>query len=459
MPRQSFPTSIRDVTLKPWRHFAEPLDMRNSFHMDRSRTLLARLPTPRAAFHAFILAVFAFASSPLWAQAATDTYDDEESSGIAAKTGAKDEAQQAQDAEKLNVASSNHVRRFHEVLDELLAEFGYDVKMGQIKGLSNLAVRKIRVSPAIPKTYEDYLEVLLNERIRENSQVRLIACVPCKTRTSSLVDGKLMITSPATNMAKLEAAAQSLGIEYFMDAVLVYHTTHMVLALNVFNAQTKEMVWARTYNSETVKSRYQKLAIDYSQVAKSRPGEDYVPDYRVMIGFGGAAIPNVAGTKEDSTMLNLQIRATEKFNNRHDEFGMLFSLLKTTSSTLNAYPTIEPNDGSATSTDTEEDLVTEPTPKPFQMAFGIYGVYSHLFLGSVESYNEARSGMHVGMGGLFSTGYLAPLLRAGWDIYFGKRFSTSFSGCYVASSTILVSGESVKTKGGAGVDVIMSFNF
>ncbi|NRA44938.1 MAG: hypothetical protein HRU09_08290 [Oligoflexales bacterium] len=43
------------------------------------------------------------------------------------------------------VASSKTVRRFHEVLDELLAEFGYDVKTGQIKGLKNLAIRKVDV--------------------------------------------------------------------------------------------------------------------------------------------------------------------------------------------------------------------------------------------------------------------------------------------------------------------------
>ena len=50
-------------------------------------------------------------------------------------------------------------------------EFGYDVKMGQIKGLKNLSIRKIRVSKAIPRTYETYVEMLLAERIRD---------VPCR---------------------------------------------------------------------------------------------------------------------------------------------------------------------------------------------------------------------------------------------------------------------------------------
>lgn len=397
----------------------------------------------------------------LWSGAAAFAQDDEEMAEDQDEEvyEKKDDPKQAKEAEQMRVGSSQRVRRFHEVLDELLAEFGYDIKMGQIKGLSNVAIRKVRVSQAIPRTYEDYAEMLLAERIRENSQVRLIACVPCKTKTSQLVDGKLMITSPATNMAKLESTASQLGIENFMDAVLVYHTTHMVLAVNVFNAQTKELVWARTYNSETVKSRYQKLAIDYSQVAKSRPGEDYQPEYRAMWGFGVAQIPNVNGEKKDASMLNLQVRATEKFNNRRTEFGMMLSVLKTTSSTLKDYPA-EEGSSSETTTETATPETTEkPKPKAFSQAFGIYGLYSHLFVGSVESYNHTRHGAHVGLGGIASTGYLAPAFRLGWDVYMGRRFSTSVAANYVGSSTLLVNGESIKAKGGAGADFILSVNY
>lgn len=368
---------------------------------------------------------------------------------------------QSAEAEKLRVASSTTIRRFHEVLDELLAEFGYDIKMGQIKGLSNLSMRKIRVSKAIPRTYEEYLEVLLTERIRENSQIRQIACVPCKTRTSSLVEGKLMVTSPATNVAKLESAAAMLGIENFMDAVLVYHTTHMVLAVNIFNAKSKELLWARTYNSETIKSRYQKLAVDYSQVAKSRPGEDYVPEYRFLFGLGGGGIPNVGGTSADSTMLNLQIRATEKFNNRRTEFGMLLSLYKATSSLIKEYPTEKPEGETSTSENPPEveENITQPTPKPFQQALGVYGMYGHTFLGAVESYNNVRHALNAGLGVLLSTGYFAPSARIGWDIYMGRRFSTNVGAVYIGKSSILVDKENVETKGGLGGDLVISLNY
>ncbi len=379
------------------------------------------------------------------------------------KSNKRDQAEsaaQSAEGDKLRVASSTTIRRFHEVLDELLAEFGYDIKLGQIKGLSNLSFRKVRVSKSIPRTYEDYLEMLLTERIRENSQIRMLSCVPCKTRTSALVEGKLMVTSPATNVGKLESAAAMLGIEHFMDAVLVYHTTHMVLAVNIFHAKTKELLWARTYNSETIKSRYQKLAVDYSQVAKSRPGEDYVPEYRFLVGLGGGGIPNVGGTAADSTMLNLQVRATEKFNNRKTEFGMLLALYQTTSSLVKEYPTEKPT-GTPSNEDPPEvvEVSTTAEPKPFKQAFGLYGIYSHTFLGAVESYNNIRHGVNAGAGLFLATGYFAPSVRFGWDIFMGRRFSTNLGAVYIGQSSILVNDESVATKGGLGGDLVISLNY
>lgn len=370
----------------------------------------------------------------------------------------EDPRAKSREAERLRTASSTTVRRFHEVLDELLAEFGYDVKMGQLKGLKNVSIRRVEVNDALPKTYENYVELLVAERIRENSRVKLINCVPCKTRSSTLVEGKLMITSPTTNMARMEQAATQLGIDNFMDVILVYHTTHMVLALSIFDTATKEQVWARTYNSETIKSRFQKLAIDYRQVAKSRPGEDYVPEYRMLLGLGGASVPNVAGGDKERSFMNLQFRGAEKFNNRRSEFGILFSLLLSTRSLLREYP----NEGGAATAGTAAEAAPEPTTtklKPFRQAISLYGTYGHTFVGSVESYNDLRHSLHAGLGGLLSVGYIAPSVRFGWDIYFGRRFAMTFGAFGIAPASILVDGEYLSTKGGVGGDLVLSLNF
>ncbi len=350
------------------------------------------------------------------------------------------------------------VRRFHEVLDELLAEFGYDVKMGQIKNLKNVAIRKVEVSRSIPNTYMSYIELSVQERIRENSQVRLISCLPCRSKTSRLVEGKLLISSPTTNLAQLNLAAEQLGIDSFMDIVLVYHTTHMVLAFQVFDAKSKETLWSRTYNSETAKSRYQKLAVDYRQVEKSRPGEDYVPEYRMMFGIGGAIVPNVGGGSDDKSMINLQLRGSEKFNNRRTEFGLIMSLMLATKSVLKSYPT----QGIAPAGNDNEDTDNATVglkPKPYTQALVLNAIYTHNFIGRLESYNDVRHGVHGGAGVFFATGYLAPTLRAGWDVYFGRRFVMTLGSLYVLPSKILIDGDFIKTKGGTGVEAVLSLNF
>ena len=350
------------------------------------------------------------------------------------------------------ITNSRVVRRFHAVLDELLAEFAYDVKMGQIKGLSNIAIRKVRVSNAIPRSYEEYLETLMVERIRENSQVRVIDCIPCKTKTSSLVDGKLMITSPATNVAKLDAAATSLGIENFMDVILVYHTTHMVLAVNVFNSQSKETVWARSYNSETLKTRFQKMAVDFSQVEPKKITEEYVPEFRLMIGLGGASIPNISGRAADAAMLNLQIRSTEKFNNRHNEVGLLLSINYSAAKLVGTSST-----QTATTTNADGSKTTLPTA--FRSAVGLYAFFSYLFLGQIESYNEIRTGIGLGLGTVIAPGYLAPAARTGVDFFLGRHFSLSFYGNYLGAASVNINGSATSVKGGPGGDAVFSVNF
>jgi hypothetical protein len=361
-------------------------------------------------------------------------------------------------AESMRVATSQTVRRFHEVLDELLAEFGYDVKMGQINGLKNLSIRQVDVSEAIPKTYRRYLELLVQERVRENSKIRLVSCLPCRSKTSRLVEGKLLVTSPMTNMEELNRAGDQLGIDNFMDVVLVYHTTHMVLAFQIFNAKSKETVWARTYNSETIRSRYQKLAVDYTQVDKARSSETYVPEYRLLVGLGGASVPNIGGTVDDSGMIAVAFRGTEKFNNRRQEFGLNLTFFQSSQSFMTKVPTegtVAADEAAAEEEEAEEII----EPKPFRSALGLFAVFVHNFLGPIETYNKVRYGAHVGGGPLLATGFLAPAVQVGLDAYFGRRFVVSSNLMFVAQTKILVGDEFVKTKGGVGGDIVLSLNY
>jgi hypothetical protein len=360
---------------------------------------------------------------------------------------------QMQEAERIKEASPKQIRLFHEVLDELLNEFAYDVKSGQINGLKNLSIRKVAVSESLPRTYENYVELLVAERIRENSKIRMISCLPCKTKNTRIVDDKLLISSPATNTDDMNRAANQLGIENFMDVVLVYHTTHMVLALQIFDSNSKEMVWTRTYNSETLKTRFQKLAVDYSQIEAARTGDEYKPDFRYLIGFGGGSIPNVESDAREKSVLTLHVRGTEKFDNRRNEFGLLLTLNMAASALLSDYPSEGPAPASSA---TEEP--TERKAKPFTNALGLFALYAHNFLGTLESYNDVRYGVNVGLGLHLASGYMAPTLRTGLDTYLGRRFSVNASLILVGPANILLDGKFTKVPGGVGADVAVCYN-
>ena len=263
-----------------------------------------------------------------------------------------------------------------------------------------------------------------------------------------------MISSPLTNIQKMDEAANQLGIENFMDVVLVYHTTHMVLAFNVFNTQTKEMTWARTYNSETLRSRYQRMAVDRNQIEKSRTSDVYVPDYKFLIGLGVSQLPNVAGTARDKSFLAFHIRAVEKFDNRRTDFGLYTSIFANTAKFLKAYP----SEGEASSVD---DTAYTGTARalPYKYVLGLHATVARNFIGDLEMYDRIRHGVHLGLGTVISSGYMAPSVRAGWDMYFGRRFVVTVSGHYIMSSVVLVKSTYTKVRGGGGGDFILSYNF
>ena len=251
-------------------------------------------------------------------------------------------------------------------------------------------------------------------------------------------------------------AADQLGIDYFIDAVLVYHTTHMVLAMQAFNTETKEMVWTRTYNSETLKSRFQKLAVDYKQIMKPAASDEYQPEWRYLVGFGGGSFPNIKSDARESSVLTLHLRGTEKFNNRRSEFGMLGSFNFSTSSIVSDYPGSSSNasdEGAGETADSGDE------PQPFTTALGIYALYGHNFFGSIENYDRLRFGLTSALGLHLAAGYIAPALRLGADAFLGKRFLLSVAGIYVSSANILVDNKFVRVDGGAGGDLTVSYSF
>ena len=102
---------------------------------------------------------------------------------------------------------------------------------------------------------------------------------------------------------------------------------------------------------------------------------------------------------------------------------------------------------------------TETTPTPFTTAIGLFGIYGHNFFGKIENFDIIRYGVTGALGLHLAPGYIAPALRIGGDVFLGKKFMISAAGVYVGTANILINNEFVKTDGGAGGDVTISYSF
>ncbi len=68
-------------------------------------------------------------------------------------------------------------RNFYEVLEDVMGDFEYDLKHGDVYGLKDLAIRNVATSENIPPSFKNHLELLITERILRNSKTHVIALV------------------------------------------------------------------------------------------------------------------------------------------------------------------------------------------------------------------------------------------------------------------------------------------
>ena len=168
----------------------------------------------------------------------------------------------------------------------------------------------------------------------------------------------------------------------------------------------------------------------------------------------------LAGNSEDNGFAALHIRGTEKYDNRHNEFGLMMNIYQSTNALLSDYPTqggVE--NGVENPEETPTETPTEPTLTPFQTALSLNGTYVYNFLGTLESYNTTRYGISITAGILLASGYIAPTIRLGLDTYFGRSFGITIGGIYVGSSQVLVKNQFQTVEGGGGGELALVYNF
>ena len=335
---------------------------------------------------------------------------------------------------------------FSLVLTDLLQAFAKDLRKHQVDGLKNLSIRKVTVNSTIPKSYEEYLEFLVAEQIRENANVRIISCISCKSKNTKIIDNKLYISTPSADVEQIKRTADELGIDYFVDVMLLYQKSHMILGFQIFNTATQELVWSRVYNSETLHSRFQAMAVDYKQVVHKDMKEDsdeYIPSFRVAFGAGAGSYRDPSTGSANEGMMALQIRGTEKFNNRLNEFGMLLT------GNL-SIPTLMQGDNVTVNSETGVEKL--------KYTVGLFAIYAHNFLKPIEFYDRVRWGLNFAVGGHFSNNYLAPAVRTGVDIFFGKSFFITPAAFYIGRASVIVDDDVTEVDGGFGGELIVSFN-
>src|SRR5437868_4070440 len=97
----------------------------------------------------------------------------------------------------LNAQAADEVseRNFYDVLEDVMADFEYDLKNGNVTGLKDLAIRNLATSENVPASFKSHLELLVTERVLRTTKTRVLQCLPCRSKRTTLSGDQVVITS------------------------------------------------------------------------------------------------------------------------------------------------------------------------------------------------------------------------------------------------------------------------
>jgi hypothetical protein len=312
-------------------------------------------------------------------------------------------------------ADTPEVRNFYDVLEDVMGDFEFDLKNGNVSGLKDLSIRNIALSENVPSSFKQHLELLVTERIMRNTKGRVIQCLACRAKRTTLNGDQVVITSPETNPAELSRIAKLAGIANFLDVAFSYQPTGLVLSMYISDPESGAIAWSRSYNSETSRAAAFRRGVDYSQVDQARRQNEYVPtvQYRAMIYY--MFEPNVG---ESTGCLVGAFRMMERYDNRKKEVGFEANYMLD-SSTLA---------GPSTDSTTTENIYS---------GFNITLLFMHGWnlIGEEENFNKPRGSVAVGVGGTYTSGFLGGLVRGSYEWRLGKRSAVNANIGYRPEST------------------------
>lgn len=318
-------------------------------------------------------------------------------------------------------------RNFYEVLEDVMADFEFDLKNGNVQGLKDLAIRNIATSENIPPSFKGHLELLVTERILKTTKTRVIQCLPCKAKKTTVAGDQVVISSADTNPAELARIAKNSGIENFMDLAFTYQPTGIMLAMTINQPDTGAIIWSRSYNSESSRASAFRRGVDYSQTDEARKATEYAPaiQYRAVVYY--LFEPNV-GTS--TGCLGAGLRMVERYDNRKKEVGFELDYLKDATTLVSA---------------------ADPATVNLYSGFNLTLLFLHTWnlFGDEESYNRVRGAVTVGLGGTFAGGFLGGLARAQYEWRLGKHYAVTATVGYRPAASAFLNNASVGSVSGA----------
>jgi len=316
----------------------------------------------------------------------------------------------AADSSSAPVAAPNSVsgipeRNFYEVLDDVMGDFEYDLKNGNVAGLKDLSIRNIATSENIPPSFKTHLELLITERILKNSKTHVIQCLPCRARKTSLNGDQVVITSPETSQTELSRVAKVSGIEHFLDAAFMFQPSGIIISMYVTDPESGNIIWSRSYNSETSRAAAFRRGVDYNQIDEARKSTEYSPMIQNRITVYYLFEPDLP---KSSGCLTLGYRLVERYDNRKKEVGFEADYMANASTIVNSV-----------------GASTQALYNAFGFNMTLLFVHAWNLIGEEENYNSIRGSIFGAVGGTYASGFLGGLIRGGYEWRMAKHFGIS----------------------------------
>ena len=342
-------------------------------------------------------------------------------------------------AQAIPAKTANGSRSFYAVLDEVLSDFEYDLKSGQVIGLKDVSVRNVVTSENVPPSFKSHLELLISERILKTTKARVVHCLACRSKRATLNGENMVISSPENNSGEMQRIAKLNGIQNFMDVAFAYQPSGMILSLEISDVETGSTLWSRTYNSESTRASAQRRGVDYQELEDAKTKMEYSPMVQYKPSLYTVMTPK-AGSGY-STSLAMGFRMMERYDNRKKEVGF----------ELNYYKDVSSLTGSQTAQDKKTNIYS---------SFNLTMLFMHgwALFGNEENYNQARGVILAGIGGTYASGFLGALIRGGYEWRLAKHWAVDTFLGYRPPATLVIQSNTTATlsgvEGGLGVGFI-----